>query len=158
MTHYFTLCFLVIFAQSEIVTSSKVWLTFAHCAFESLKHKVQKWLVLRVDSLFHFVHLSHFCTLCFYDSKAQCAKVSQSRTFSVHPPVTKISSRVFQLEFWFWSKVQQILIFQISLEKASWLFTVWIKNLEKTSLKVFCVTYLVLSLALSKISGPNFLF
>ena len=123
LTHYFTMCIWVIFAQSEIV---------------SQMHKVQKWLVLRVDSLFHFVHLSHFCTLWFNDSKAQCAKVSQSRTISVHTSkfVVMISSIVFQLEFWFWSKVQQILTFKISLEKASRLFTVWIKNLRIISLKV----------------------
>ena len=44
---------------TEIV---RLWLTFAHCAFESLKHKVKKWLK---------------STKCKNDSNAQSEKVSQ---------------------------------------------------------------------------------
>ena len=60
---------------TEIV---RLWLTFAHCAFESLKHKVQKWLKCTKWKSESTVRTTHFFTLCINDSKAQCAKVSQS--------------------------------------------------------------------------------
>ena len=59
---------------TEIV---RLWLTFAHCAFESLNHKVQKWLKCTKWKSESTLRTSHFCTLCIWLTISLCAKMTQ---------------------------------------------------------------------------------
>ena len=62
LTHFCTLCFWVIFAQSEKV---------------SQKHKVQKWLKCTKWKSESTLRTSHFCTLCIWLTISLCAKMTQ---------------------------------------------------------------------------------